>query len=186
MSHVSVRATADEHRRRLPGDELIAQPIASLTNAVTINRPPRSVWPWLAQMGAGRAGWYSYDVIDNGGHPSATDVIPKFQSPAVGGVFPWLPGATDGFILVQQEAPRFLVLGARGPGGVYLSTWAFVLEEPSPDRTRLVVRARGSRAYQFHGLPLWLIKLIIPPGHFVMQRKQLLGIVQRAEHEARP
>ena len=181
MGHVSVRANREEHSRSLPGDDLIPAPIASLTNAVTIHRPPRDVWPWLAQMGAGRAGWYSYDVIDHGGRPRATEVIPKLQSPAVGGVFPWLPGATDGFILVRQEAPRFLVLGARGPGGAYLSTWAFVLEEPSPGVTRLIVRARGSRAYQFHGLPTWLIKLVIPVGHFVMERKQLRGIVQRAE-----
>jgi hypothetical protein len=63
----SVRATALERTCRLPGDELIAEPIGTLTHAITIWRPTRDVWPWLAQMGAGsRAGWYSYDFIDNG------------------------------------------------------------------------------------------------------------------------
>ena len=48
------------------GDNLIAEPLVSLTHAITIDRPARNVWPWLSQMGAGsRAGWYSYDVLDN-------------------------------------------------------------------------------------------------------------------------
>jgi hypothetical protein len=66
----SVRATAAERVRPLPGDDLIRDRIGSLTHAVSIARPPRDVWPWLAQMGAGRAGWYSYDRLDNGGRQS--------------------------------------------------------------------------------------------------------------------
>jgi hypothetical protein len=155
--------------------------MASLTNAVTIHRPPRDIWPWLVQMGAGRAGWYSYDCIDNGGRPSATEVLPTFQSPSIGGVFPWLPGAQEGFILEQQEPAYFLVLAARSPSGSCLSTWTFVLDETAPGQTRLIVRARGSRAYEFHRLPAWLVGLIVPLVHFVMQRKQLLGIARRAE-----
>jgi hypothetical protein len=60
---------------------------------------PESVWPWLVQMGSGRAGWYSYDWIDNDGHPSATEIIPEFQRIAPGDVLPSLPGATDSFIV---------------------------------------------------------------------------------------
>src|SRR5208337_2491441 len=61
-----VCATSAERIRTLAGDDLILQPIGSVHHAITIRRPPRDVWPWLAQMGSGRAGWYSYDFIDNG------------------------------------------------------------------------------------------------------------------------
>jgi hypothetical protein len=180
MSRWSVHATHAEARCSVPGDELIAEPNASLTHAITIRCSPAGVWPWLAQMGAGRAGWYSYDVIDNGGKPSADRIIPELQEVAVGFIFPWLPGAAEGFIVLACEPDRSLVLGAPAPDGTPVITWAFALE-PLPDlHTRLLVRARAS-AYTFHGLPAWVAKLIVPPGHFIMERKQLIGIARRAE-----
>jgi hypothetical protein len=178
----SVRASASERTRTLPGDELIPEPIASLTHAVTIRHPPREVWPWLAQMGAGsRAGWYSYDFLDNGGRPSAVRIVPELQRLEVGMVFPALPGEQNGFILLTFELERFLVVGWKSDTGELLMTWAFVLQSPGPSLTRLITRARGGRGYQFHGLPWWLAKRLVPAIHFVMQRKQLLGIVRRAE-----
>src|SRR4029079_10194778 len=102
-------------------------------------------WPWLAQMGAGsRAGWYSYDCLDNGWRRSARRIVPELQRISVGTVFPALPGATDGFVVVQFEPPQFLVLGWPAPNGSFLVTWAFALEEEAPDRTRLIARARGA------------------------------------------
>ena len=133
-------------------------------------------------MGAGRAGWYSYDVIDNGGRCSAFRIVPELQHLTVGMVFPALPGATDGFVLHSYEPERSLVLGWQSPDGAPLVTWAFVLREMEKGATRLVVRARGGAGYQFHAMPWWLAKRIVPFGHFVMQRKQLLGIALRAEH----
>ncbi|HYA63706.1 MAG TPA: hypothetical protein VED66_10900, partial [Candidatus Sulfotelmatobacter sp.] len=65
---LQVRATPAETARTLAGDDLIPQPIGSVNHAITIRRPAREVWPWLVQMGAGRAGWYAYDFVDNGGH----------------------------------------------------------------------------------------------------------------------
>ena len=56
-----------EKRRPLAVDAMIPDPIFTSTHAITIDAPPEAVWPWIAQMGAGRAGWYSWDVIDNGG-----------------------------------------------------------------------------------------------------------------------
>ena len=97
MSHLSVRARPLERARALPGDELIPESIASLTHAITIQRAPHDVWPWLVQMGAGsRAGWYSYDFIDNGRRPSADRIVPVLQTVAVGDLCPAVPGATDG------------------------------------------------------------------------------------------
>ena len=178
----SVRAMTDEQTRALPGDELIPQAIDTLTHGVTIRRGPSGVWPWLVQMGAGsRAGWYSYDWLDNGRQPSAERIVPELQRPAVGTIFPGLPGLTDGFTMLAIEPERVLTLGWLKPDGTPQVTWTFVLDEVAPGRTRLLVRVRGGPGYRFHGLPLPLTKLVIRVVHFIMQRKQLFGIQQRVE-----
>ena len=87
----SVRATRSERARALPGDELIARPIDALSNGITIDRSPREIWPWLAQMGADRAGWYSYDRLDNGGRPSANRTCQSFKRFAKVLCFPLCP-----------------------------------------------------------------------------------------------
>jgi pimeloyl-ACP methyl ester carboxylesterase len=175
----SVRATREEKTRALPGDERIPEAIDTLTHGVTIRRPPREVWPWLVQMGAGsRAGWYSYDWLDNGRQPSAMRIVPELQHPTVGTVFPALPGMTDGFVLLALEPERVLVLGGPRSNEV---TWTFCLDEVAPGVTRLLVRARGGPGYRFHGLPLLLTRVVVRAVHFIMQRKQLLGIAKRAE-----
>jgi hypothetical protein len=149
-----------------------------------IKRPRHDVWPWLAQMGAGsRAGWYSYDFLDNGRQPSARRIVPELQSLTAGMVFPAVPGATDGFTLLAFEPERFLVLGWLSPDRSPLVTWAFVLQELAGS-TRLIVRARGGPAYAFHGLPPWISQRLIRVVHFVMQQKQLIGIADRAERSA--
>ena len=141
----------------------------------------RELWPWLIQMGADRAGWYSYDLLDNGGRHSAEEILRDFQNPPVGAVFPALPGCRDGFVLIEQEPPNWLILGWPSPTGGQIVTWAFVLDEVEPSVTRLLVRVRASADYRFHRLPnaigLWLARLV----HFIMERKQLLEIARRAE-----
>ena len=181
----SVRASRSEQLRVLPGDELIPDPIAALTHAITIRCPARDVWPWLAQMGAGsRAGWYSYDCLDNRLVPSAMHIIPGLQKLAVGMVMPALPDITDSLTVLAYKPQQSLVIGWTDKDGP-LMTWAFVLEETANGATRLIVRARGSRRYHLHRLPWWMAKRFVPFVHFIMQRKQLLGIAWRAERAER-
>jgi hypothetical protein len=177
----AVRADSSERSRQLAGDELISDPIGSVTHAITIRRSPHTVWPWLAQMGSGRGGWYAYDIIDNGGHASAERILPEFQNISVGTVFPALPGVKDVFVVAQIEVGHYLVLAWRSHSGQYFTTWAFVLEEPQPGITRLIVRGHVGQDYHPFGLPQWVAKLIAPSAHFIMERKQLLGIARRAE-----
>jgi hypothetical protein len=133
-------------------------------------------------MGAGsRGGWYSYDWLDNGRQPSATRIVPELQHPGIGTIFPALPGMTDAFILLAIEHGRALTLGGPAADGTPEVTWTFVLDEMAPDMTRLVVRARGGPGYRFHGVPLLLTRIVVRVVHFIMQRKQLLGIKLRAE-----
>jgi hypothetical protein len=178
----SVRAEPSERTRTLPGDDLIRAPLGVVTHAITIRRAPREVWPWLVQMGAGRAGWYGYDFIDNGGRPSAERVRPELQHIAIGTLFPALPGATDAFNVLQYEPEHSLVLGwTPEPNGPPVTTWALVLEEREPGRSRLIERGRVGSPYRPYGLPQWLAQRLAPLAHAVMVRRHMIGIARRAE-----
>ena len=177
-------ATPREHLLALPGDEMIHHAAGSLTHAITVHCNRRELWPWLIQMGADRAGWYSYDILDNGGRHSAEKILPGFQHPSVGDVFPALPGRRDGFMLLEAEPAHWMVLGWPTPDGELMVTWAFMLHEIDENTTRLIVRARASNDYRFHGLPKAVGLLMARMAHFIMERKQLLEIGRRAETTA--
>jgi len=198
------RPTKDELRRPLPGDALVSNAVATVMHAATIRAPLECVWPWLVQMGAGRAGWYSYDWVDNGGKPSASEIIPELQYIAPGDVMPSLPGAQDSFIVAAVEPRRDLVLTVPAANGGNLVSWEFFLE-PQPSGTRLLVRGRVGpkwpagaaakpttsprlieRIYAvLAGMPRWMMTPIAKLGHGIMQRRQLNGIKCRAEALAR-
>jgi len=183
MVHRSVHATREERARRLPGDGFIDAAAGSLTAAVTVHAKPAEIWPWLLQMGAGsRGGWYSYDLLDNRGHHSATRIVDAWQTVSVGTLFPALPEETEGFHAIAIDPERALVLAWTPPGrATPLVTWAFVLEPAGAFATRLITRARGAHDYRFHGLVPRLGTPVVELVHFLMQRRQLLGIAERAE-----
>jgi hypothetical protein len=205
MLIASIRATHEERRRSLPGDSLVTDAAATITHAVTIAAPPACVWPWLVQMGSGRGGWYSYDFVDNDGHPSATEILPAFQEIAPGDVLPSLPGEEESFVVAGLELERDLILTVPLGGGTGVS-WEFFLEPLDHDRTRLLVRGRigsqwpaglgGSRksaasrrpiehAYAALGrIPRWVMAPTAMLGHRFMQARQLRGIKRRAERIA--
>jgi hypothetical protein len=186
--HLRWGATPVEAQRPIPGDDVIPHPELEATRAVSILAPPEKVWPWLVQMGYGRGGFYSYDAIDNSGVPSADRVVPELQSLAVGDFMP-LDATGAGFIVSEVEEARSLVLtvpemeqfGATGRVVV-----AFSLEPVGPRTTRLVCRLRAEFGRNVRSR---LYYAIFEPGDFVMMRKMLLGIKDRAErlaHEPEP
>lgn len=178
---IRTAATRRERLLALPGDEMIRHAAGSLTHGITVHCSRRELWPWLIQMGADRAGWYSYDALDNGGRHSAERILRGFQNPSLGEVFPALPGRSDGFVLLESEPTQWLVLGWPAPDGQLLVTWAFMLHDIDENTTRLIVRARASDDYRFHGLPRYMGLLVARIVHFIMERKQLLEIARRAE-----
>ena len=181
----SVRATRSERIRALPGDERIPHALDTITHAVTIDRPARDVWPWLVQMGAGdRAGWYSYDFLDNGRADSATRIVSEWQHPAIGTTFHALPGVNEGFKLMAMKEGQWLTLGFPAVNGGLDVTWTFVLEPLGEEATRLLVRVRGGEGYRFHGLPVPITKVVIRFVHYIMERKQLHNLVDRVESMA--
>jgi hypothetical protein len=133
-------------------------------------------------MGCRRAGWYSYDGLDNGGVPSADRILPTLQRVEVGDLFPWTSTADDGFIVRSVEHGRALVLGGTA-GSLYRVTWAFVLEPIDDMSTRLLTRA--SAEYTRLAVARWLW-FVMCPIHFGMQRKQLLNLKASVEASGGP
>lgn len=166
-------ATDAEAHGPLPGDDLLPEASAT-TRAIAIAAPPATVWPWLLQIGWGRAGWYSYDWIDNDGRPSADTVVADWQHLAVGDRIAMTPDA--GFVVQQLEPPHTLV--ALSDDGS--TSWCLHLT-PDGSGSRLVSRFRNRTAVT-PASALWL--LVADPGVFVMERKMLKGIATRAEAAA--
>jgi hypothetical protein len=160
--------------RALPGDELVGNAKVSWTHAITIRARPADIWPWLVQMGCRRAGWYSYDGLDNAGVPSAEHIVAEFQRVQVGDVFPMRPQDDDTFVVRIVEPERALVLGDAAGG----MSWAFVLEPTGELSTRLITRVRATYDSLILGV---LLHVVWHPAHFAMERRQLLNLERRVE-----
>jgi hypothetical protein len=170
-------ATKEEAARPLPGDELVAKADFLATRAITIHAPPDQVWPWLVQIGSGRAGWYTYDRIDNARVPSATEIIPELQRLAVGDLIPMVAGKDIGLRVKELEPHRRMLWWDEQ--GEY--SWEWLLEPIDPHTTRLLQRLRVTRHPWTRRM---LYELVAANGDVVMQRKLLRGIKQRAERLA--
>ena len=101
-------ASAEEARAPLPGDDVVPHATGEATHAVTIGAPPEAVWPWLAQMGCGRASWYTYPWIESG-HPEPDRIHPQYQHIAKGDLVPDSPDGTITWTVAAAEQPRLLV-----------------------------------------------------------------------------
>ncbi len=93
--HLAWGATAAESEAAMSGDSLISKAHFAATRSITIGASPVAVWPWIVQMGYGRAGWYSYDPLDNVGRRSATVILPEYQHPKIGDAVPMTGRVTD-------------------------------------------------------------------------------------------
>ncbi len=178
-------ASDEEVGAALPGDELLPHADLTATRAITVRTRPDGVWPWIVQLGQGRGGFYSYDLLENLAGcniHSADRIVAQWQSINVGATVKLHPDV--GLIAAIVEPRRALVLR----GGVqmgktpapYEFTWAFVLRDQANGTTRLVVRERYRYARRWATLivePTQLISL-------VMSWRMLRGIKERAERPA--
>jgi hypothetical protein len=175
-------ATDEEVSASLPGDDLVSPADITATRAVSVGAAPDLIWPWIAQLGQERGGFYTYDFLENFAGcdiHSADEVVPEWQSIAVGDEVRLHPEVALRVALV--EPGRALVLRGGVPmGGMpppYDFTWAFVVRGEPGGPARLVVRERYGYARRWSAVLVEPVQLI----SFVMSQRMLHGIKQRAE-----
>ncbi len=194
-------ATDEELAAPYPGEELVPDGERGATMAVTIDAPPGKVWPWLVQMGWDRGGWYSWDLLDNAGRPSADRVHPEWQDLSLGDyVQAWSPATRTGVDAWEVAAlvpERFL--GLRGltdlrgrnldprhprPAAYVEGLWGFQLKALPGERTRLVIG--GYQAVR----PRWLQQVVFYwfyiPVVWIMQARTLAVLKRNVERQTAP
>ena len=199
--HLRWGATGEDVRKRFPGDELVPHPTLESTRAVTIGAPTKEVWRWLVQLGQDRGGFYSYDRLENlagADIHNLEQIVPQMQHLKVGDLFPWHPssGASPpGDSLWSKIEPERAIVWRQGwPQDVESlspseaqrrGTWAFVLEEVDEGTTRLLLRERSGHKPRMRDVVFHY--LFMERQHFIMERRMLKGIKERAEraHAAR-
>lgn len=190
-------ASVDERERVYPGDDMVFNPKSELTCAITVNAPATVIFPWFVQLGCGRGGWYSYDLLDNGGVPSSTTILPQYQQLRVGDTVSAVPNGSFGFPVAAIEPNVVLTLAgtlntgtgkAADPNDPNLDLFfsgdqTFYIRDLGDGRSRLIFRMRT--AWNASRLNNLIYGGVIEPVSFVMVRKMLLNIKQRAEALAR-
>jgi hypothetical protein len=186
-------ATEKEAQRSLAGDQIVPRPRSEITCAITVNTPIEQVWPWLIQLGSQRAGWYSYDLLDNGASPSADRILPEHQQLAIGDKVLLTPDGRLGYPVAALEPHKTIVLGGTidtrtgegiNPGDPLPEAYfsginVFVFDRVDETITRLIFRQRLDWNPSFANTLIY--RIFLEPISFVMGRKMLKGIKRRAE-----
>jgi hypothetical protein len=183
-------ATDSEFDSRLPGDEIVPNAIGGETRAITINAPVDVVWPWLAQLGQDRAGFYSYELLENlvgCEMPSGDRLLPDRQSWKIGDrlwMYPSDKAEGMGFATLRTFIPgRAMGFETRMVGTALDApadgSWSFALVPIDESSTRLLIRGRGTPGRSLLGLAF--DRAIFEPVHFVMERRTMLDLKRLAE-----
>jgi hypothetical protein len=174
-------ASAGEIARSMPGDDRVSDPDEVTTRAISIRAAPRHVWPWLAQMGRGRGGLYSYDALDRMfgilDQPSSKIVLPQFQKLAAGDTIPVGGGAS--WPVAMAKPGRILLIDV-DEADVRV-TWVFEIDSLGPDSSRLVTRVRARLPHTWSSP---FMRWGLDHAEFIMVRRQLLNLRERAERLA--
>lgn len=186
MSRQRIGATADEQAGPMVGDDLVAEARLIATRCIDIAAPPHQVFPWLRQMGFGRAGWYSWDIVDNLGHRSAHEIHPDWQHLVAGDT---VPGGPVDFVAAVVEPPRAFVIVLKETGVIARRvpfSLAYELREAEVNGrpgTRLVSRVRARVRVPGGG---FIERVVLGPGDGIMVRRQLRNLARRAETHVSP
>lgn len=163
-------ATEEEINRSMPGDGILERPTFVATRAISILASPEQIWPWIIQIGYRRAGFYSYDRLDNDGIHSSGTILPEYQGLDVGSSIPMTKDVNAKVVVLKQ--PRSMVMDFQP------WVWAWGLSESEVGHTRLVTRV-------YYHSERRLINLMVEAFEIFMMRKCLLGIKERVESSAR-
>lgn len=167
-------SSGEDIRRRMAGDEIVRNPHFNATRTITIKGKPEDIWPWLVQIGSTRAGWYSYDLIDNLARVSAEKILPEFQRLKPGDLIPMSPDGKKGTWVKDLQPGRWLIKWDKKGDG----TWVWGLYPEDEMHTKLVSRIRMNFDWKF---PEILLVPVFDLGDFVMMRQCMLNMKDRAE-----
>ena len=167
-------ATQEEIERALPGDDMAPDPSFNATRGVTIHACAENIYPWILQMGMNRAGWYSYDVLDNLGRKSAETILPEYQSHQIGDLIPMSPDGKYGIWVKNFQKNQWMLWWDKKGD----TTWVWVIVPEGPNCCRLLTRVRMKYRWLSFTAPL---NLLIEFCDLPMMRKCMLGIKRRAE-----
>ena len=176
-------ATQEEVERTLPGDELIERAPGDMTHGATIDAPPEEVWPWIAQVGDERGGFYSYTFIENllmgeDLYHNANGILPQFQDPQPGDGL-----VMDSLKVYGAEPGKWLLAAQRSEAGEFDWVWLWHLEPVGTDQSRLLVRM-AMRVPGLGGNPI--VSRVTDLGAFVMGQRMIKGLRLRAEGGTEP
>jgi hypothetical protein len=188
---------AADAARPYPGDDRIESPRWGWTHALEIARPAAEVWPWIAQIGQDKAGFYSYEALENlaGCKLRNADAIhPEWQGVKVGQPFRLHPDGPSLSVLEVEAGKHILVGSVAGVEGApeegavapastdapLRVTWLFLLEPLDEQRCRFVSRYRVVYGHAMRERVMFGPTLLEPIG-FEMDRRMLLGVKERAE-----
>ncbi len=166
---ISWGATDEEVNRSMVGDDIVNKPTFVASRAVTIHASPAQIWPWIIQVGYKRAGFYSWDILDNDGIPSSESIIPEYQNLQVGDRIP-LSKNSNALVSVLKINEHLALIFEPDS----LATWVWGLYQDQSGSTRMVTRLR------VHTDDL-ISQLMLEYFEIIMMRKHMLGIKQRAE-----
>lgn len=182
--HMRWGATDAEVAAPMPGDQVVPRAQFNATRSITIDAPREHVWPWIAQLGYRRGGFYTYDQVDNAGEPSADRILAEYQDLKVGDLIPmWHEshGLAIAYKVDSFDVPKWM-LWVHGPheNEEPDSTWSWRLDELATGGTRLVTRMKQDYRWETPGLALFNL-VLMEFGDFAMERRMLKGIKVRAE-----
>ncbi len=182
--HMRWGATRSEVEGAMPGDNVVARAQFNATRAITLDAPPTATWPWIAQLGYGRAGFYTYDLVDNAGEPSAQRILDEYQQIEVGD---WIPMFHESHgLAIAYRVDSFVrdewMLWVHRPheGEAPDSTWSWTLTRLPSGRTRLVTRMKQDYRWETPRLAAFNV-VLMEFGDFAMERRMLKGIKARSE-----
>ena len=171
----------------LPGDEFVPEPKWTYTLAVGVNAPPEAVWPWIAQIGQKRGGFYTYETLENLAGckiTNTTKILPEHQHPTLGGEIYLHPTAPPMRIKIVDPPQALVLFGSpadlESEESWGISTWQFVVKPGRGGTCRFLTRGRSDYT------PGWKTRLAfgrfpIEAITFVMSRKMMLEIKRLAE-----
>jgi hypothetical protein len=186
------RTVGTEATDSLPGDEFVPEPKWSYTLGIAVDAAPEDLWPWIAQVGQRRGGFYTYQTLENmvGCRIiNATEILRDHQHPAVGEDIYLHPTAPPMRIEIVDPPNALVLFGSPADTGAEerwgRSTWQFAVTTGHDGGSRLLTRGRydytsdWKSRLAFGRFPIEVIT-------FVMSRKMMLEIKRLAERDASP